>query len=274
MKTALLTLLLLLASSACNQEYHWEIRNIENRILALGHGGMGFTHTYPTNSYEAIRRCLEEGADGSEIDVQMSADGVLIAFHDNELDITTNFEGSISNYTFEELQECRYDKKPMREYRVISIQQLIDNIPMAEGHYYSLDCKTYYDHIQEPTKNILFAQAIVAFIHQNQKHGTFYVESHIPELLQEIRRLDPLILLFIYAHNLEEAFEMMKKVAVEGVIMDAKNINKEEVAQLHEQGILVALYGGNSYSSYKKIIQMNPDIIQGDDLPLLVKLLK
>ncbi|MFR5794415.1 MAG: glycerophosphodiester phosphodiesterase [Christensenellales bacterium] len=45
------------------------------------------------------------GADGVELDVQISKDGRLVVFHDDELSRLTGITGSVADYTYAEL--CR-----------------------------------------------------------------------------------------------------------------------------------------------------------------------
>lgn len=53
------------------------------RPLILGHRGS--PRFAPENSLESFRIALEQGADGVELDVQCTADGVLVAHHDDAL---------------------------------------------------------------------------------------------------------------------------------------------------------------------------------------------
>ena len=53
------------------------------RPLILGHRGS--PRFAPENSLESFRIALEQGADGVELDVQCTADGVLVAHHDESL---------------------------------------------------------------------------------------------------------------------------------------------------------------------------------------------
>ncbi len=57
----------------------------------------------PENTLRAIRRALELGAHGVEIDVRF-IDGELIVFHDDRLDRTTNGRGKIARQRFEYLR--------------------------------------------------------------------------------------------------------------------------------------------------------------------------
>lgn len=51
--------------------------------LILGHRGA--SHAFPDNTMAAFEGALAEGADGAECDVQITADGVLVLFHDQTL---------------------------------------------------------------------------------------------------------------------------------------------------------------------------------------------
>ena len=71
------------------------------QFLSIGHRGASGHE--PENTLRAIRRALELGADGVEIDVRL-IDGELIVFHDDRLDRTTNGHGKISRQRFSYLR--------------------------------------------------------------------------------------------------------------------------------------------------------------------------
>ena len=76
-----------------------EILNLNNnKIDVLGHAGMGISSLYPINSAESLLACLHSGADGTELDVQLTMDNVLVAFHDASLSDKTNLSGIITAY--------------------------------------------------------------------------------------------------------------------------------------------------------------------------------
>ena len=59
----------------------------------------------PENTLLGIRQALEMGCDGVEIDVQLSADGIPVLIHDDELDRTTSASGPVGDKTYAELQQ-------------------------------------------------------------------------------------------------------------------------------------------------------------------------
>ncbi len=70
-------------------------------FLCIGHRGAA-AHE-PENTLRSIRRALELGAHGVEVDVRF-IDGELIVFHDDRLERTTNGKGKISGQRFEYLR--------------------------------------------------------------------------------------------------------------------------------------------------------------------------
>lgn len=57
----------------------------------------------PENTLPAFLRAQELGADGVELDVQITADGQVVVFHDSKLDRTTDGTGSLKDKTLAEL---------------------------------------------------------------------------------------------------------------------------------------------------------------------------
>src|SRR5690606_11528357 len=58
----------------------------------------------PENTMAAFEMALEMGADGIELDVQMSRDGHLVVIHDPTLERTTDGSGLVAQYTLAELR--------------------------------------------------------------------------------------------------------------------------------------------------------------------------
>jgi glycerophosphoryl diester phosphodiesterase len=68
---------------------------VSNKIKPLVCGHRGACGHAPENTLTAFRRALEMGASWVEFDVQLSADGVPIIFHDDTLERTTNLGRSL-----------------------------------------------------------------------------------------------------------------------------------------------------------------------------------
>ncbi|HZD10977.1 MAG TPA: glycerophosphodiester phosphodiesterase family protein [Candidatus Binatia bacterium] len=70
--------------------------------LIIGHRGA--SAEAPENTLAAFALAVEQGADGVEFDVQLSADGNVVIMHDATVDRTTNGSGPVSRLTSSELR--------------------------------------------------------------------------------------------------------------------------------------------------------------------------
>ena len=73
--------------------------------LAIAH--RGGTESAPENTVAAFRAATEVGFRHLETDVHLTADGVLVAFHDDELDRVTDGEGRLATLTWAEVGQAR-----------------------------------------------------------------------------------------------------------------------------------------------------------------------
>ena len=65
----------------------------------------GASGNAPESTLPALELAHLSGADYLELDIQLSADGHLVAFHDRELQRTSNGEGQVNDYDLEALQQ-------------------------------------------------------------------------------------------------------------------------------------------------------------------------
>ena len=59
----------------------------------------------PENTFAAFRRAIEAGADGIELDVRLSRDGVAVVCHDSSLQRTGLIKGKVADFTAAELKK-------------------------------------------------------------------------------------------------------------------------------------------------------------------------
>jgi glycerophosphoryl diester phosphodiesterase len=67
----------------------------------------GYTLHYPENTLVGIEAAIVAGARYVEVDVQLTSDQVPVLYHDRTLDRISNRQGSIHDYTAEQLGEFR-----------------------------------------------------------------------------------------------------------------------------------------------------------------------
>ncbi len=73
-------------------------------VMIFAHRG-DWRNSPAENSIAAFRKCIDEGIDGIEIDLQMTKDSVLVIMHDDTIDRTTTGQGKVSEHTYAQLSE-------------------------------------------------------------------------------------------------------------------------------------------------------------------------
>ncbi len=95
----------------------------------------GGTSEAPENTMPAFEHAVALGFDYLETDVHLSADGVLMAFHDPDLSRTCGVDGTIADMTADELAEVRVDGRA-------SIPLMSDLLERFPDVRFNIDCKS------------------------------------------------------------------------------------------------------------------------------------
>ncbi|PKR78918.1 glycerophosphodiester phosphodiesterase [Halalkalibacillus sediminis] len=88
----------------------------------------GASRYAPENTFPAFELAYELGADGIELDVQLSKDQIPVIIHDENLRRTTNGSGFVQDYTFEELSQFdagSWFSKHYQSTKIPSLEQFL-----------------------------------------------------------------------------------------------------------------------------------------------------
>lgn len=72
------------------------------KTLNIAHRGA--SGDFPENTMKAFKEAIDLGADGIELDVQMTKDLRLVVIHDETVDRTTNGQGFVKDFLFEDIR--------------------------------------------------------------------------------------------------------------------------------------------------------------------------
>lgn len=88
----------------------WKQINEESVTEFVNYAHRGASEYYPENTLISFCHGLLMGANGIETDLRRTKDGVIVLFHDKTLKRVCGEEGSVSDYTWEELQKFTVKK--------------------------------------------------------------------------------------------------------------------------------------------------------------------
>jgi glycerophosphoryl diester phosphodiesterase len=271
-KLVLIPLIIFL--SACKKE-KFDIVNLNgNQIIALGHGGMGLSSTYPMDSYESLMESLNTGADGTEFDVQMTKDSVLVLYHDVDLSDNTTLKGCINSLNWNEVQAAKYNQTPYLNYTIITLDQFLLNVTNRNQREFIFDCKLYTENpdIQQFYRS--YINAVTRIVHNYGLEINVRIESQEPDFLKLFKQKSLRYKLYIYPSSFESGLEIAKSLDLFGITISTKNISKEQIKIAHDNNIWVTLWNIHTEADNKEAIKKNPDCIQTDKLKNLIKLLR
>ena len=267
-------ILALVFLASCTKE-NFEIDNLNvNRIEALGHAGIGFSSLYPINSAESILNALNIGADGTELDIQLTKDNILVAFHDENLGNSTNLEGLVRDHTWEEIKNSAYQSTQYLPYNIVRVSELMNNIINRKNHTFSFDVKLYPS-VEDDVISYFndYVNSISLLFSSYDLYPHCYTEVQNEDFIANLTIADSQINTFVYPQTFDSGINIAIDNNLRGISIHTDNITKEQVKLAHDNGLYVIIWGVNSNSENEEAILKNHDLIETDALKNLIKLL-
>jgi glycerophosphoryl diester phosphodiesterase len=241
----------LVITVSCSKDpatFHLENLN-NNEIGCFGHAGMGFYSAYPVNSWPGFASCLNRGADGTEMDIHMTKDSVLVITHSSNLQETTACSGAIKDLNWDDMNNCEVQSNFFKNSKLLSLEEFIEKIPHPKNYTFTWDIKLsdfnteYYG---------VYARAIINTINKYDLNEHVFIENPFADFLQVIKDKKSNTHLFILAEDFEEGLQQVK--------------------QAHNNNIRVTIYGVLSEKENYAAVEKCPDFMQTDDINYLLKI--
>lgn len=272
MKKLLALILILYTFISCEKE-EFDIINLnDNKISILGHGGMGIESLYPINSFESIVSCLNLDSDGTEIDVEMTKDSVLVAYHDTDLSSKTNISGKIYAKNWNEIKNATYKDPLFAGYKIINLDMLFSRLGSKTGKIFAFDCKNFNPDTSAFYLNT-FCNALIKIIDKYGIQDNVILEFKREDIIKTIRTRRPDLKVFIYS-EFESGLFLAQKYQLQGIVISIDKITKEQVSIAHDKEVMITVFNTHSKKRNIDAINKNVDIIETDKLKHLIEVLK
>lgn len=114
----------------------------------------------PENTLEAFALAITQGADGIELDVQLTKDGIPVVIHDETIDRVTEKTGFVKDYTLKELKELTVLGNKFPEYsssKIPTLEEVLDAVK-ASGIQVNIELKTgiyWYPEIEQKVADLV-----------------------------------------------------------------------------------------------------------------------
>ena len=130
---------------------------MSNTKVIAHRGASGYA---PENTMEAFLLAIEQGADGIELDVQLSRDGIPVVIHDETIDRVTDRTGYVKDYTLQELKELTVLKDRFPQYsqsKIPTLKEVLEAVK-SSGIQVNIELKTgiyWYPDIEKKVAEIV-----------------------------------------------------------------------------------------------------------------------
>ncbi len=155
----------------------------KGRILNLAHKGA--SKVAPENTISAFLKAQQMQADGIELDVMLSKDGVVVVNHDYQLGRTSDGHGLIRDMTLRELKLLDFGSRFDPEFageRIPTLQEVIDGL--NKDMIINIEMKT------ESVETEGLEAKVVKIIQDNNLYDRVIVSSFNPYALKRVKDAD------------------------------------------------------------------------------------
>ena len=262
-KIAVFAIIALITFSCYKEESISDNSYFGHKVIILGHRGMGEWYRYPGNTYEAIYPLMGIGADGAEIDIQLTKDTVLVLFHDHLLSPRTTCNGRVYEQDWADLKKCKYYAAENNIY-INSVDDLFSRLPNLHNWYFSFDCSKFDTEVADTAVyRAQYLRAIKRLCEKYQMSDNVFLEGDA-DLLLKAKSLGLRNKLFLFEGLTAETINFAAQHQFFGLSTSPDWIY-ENVDMAHYQGLYIMLWSPNDNIENKETLKLKADIIQTDD---------
>lgn len=222
----------------------------------------GSSKTAPENTMSAIEAAIEEMADYAEIDVQLTADGVVVLGHDSSLRRVAGVNRSIGSMTWEELQQIDVGSWFSDDFSGEAPPSLDEVMEACKGKI-NLNIE-----IKNAGKNSELPQKVVELVQQHGMEEQCVVTATSLSYLVKIKELAPEV---HTGYIVSAAYgDFYSNDAVDFISIRSNFVTDSLVLKVHEQGKAVHAWTVNSKNEIERMQILKVDNIITDN-PVLAR---
>ncbi len=220
-------------------------------------GHRGFSIKTPENTLVAFNAALEQGANSLEFDVQVSADGIPVIFHDESLNRITGTSGKVSEKTVAELKELDAGSWFAERFAGESIPTLEDAIATFKNvkDFLYFDVKPYHQWSEDEIKHL------GEFLVKNDFFKKTIMTSFNEEFLKQIRSYYSEIKIGYFLIDFNRFEEQLQKAISQGnailsidypVVLE----HPEIVTQSQNQGVDIVVWTVDDINDFNTLVNL------------------
>ncbi len=224
----------------------------------------------PENTLAAFELAIEQGADGIELDVKLTADEQVIVIHDPTVDRTTGAHGRVKDMTLADLRSLGaggFFSEKFQSEKIPTLEEVFETV--GKRTFINVELTNYNsprDHLVESVcmlvkkfgmqKRVLFS----SFLSSNLSHARRY----LPEVPTGLLALDGV--LGLWSRSFGFAFGKY-----DALHPNIKNVTQQQIYFVHRLKRRVHVWTVNDDADLRRLFKWGVDAVFTDDPLLAVK---
>ena len=227
------------------------------RPLLVGHRGA--MAVAPENTLPAFTAGLAGGADILELDVQLSRDGQVMLFHDENLLAKTGIPGRVADHDAAYLQTLDVGRHFGEQFSGVTMPRLADILTWAKGQVaLMIELK------HGPVFNPALDQATVRLVAQHGMVDEVILSSFDQAALQRVKQLNPAIATsFIYVGRFLDPLLPAQGLTLDALSPATNYLTAADVATIRQAGY--ACSPGGSWWDYPTLASWGVDTVSSNN---------
>ena len=203
----------------------------ESRDLFVNYAHRGASAYAPENTLLAFYTGMYMGANGIETDVRMTRDGILVLFHDDTITRLTGREGSVSDYTLEELRRFTFEKNGLTD-KIVVFEDFLKQFAFRDI--------TFAIEIKQPG----IETQIADMIRKYDIVQKCVVTSFMPDCIRAVKEYAPELHIGLLKYGVtDETIAELKAMGAEEVCPHSGEVTAQKVSRWHREGFNVRAWG-------------------------------
>lgn len=220
---------------------------MNEKVKLFAHRGV--SGEYPENTMAAFKAAVEMGADGIELDVQLTKDGQVVVIHDETINRTTNGIGYVKDFEWKQLR--RYDAGSWFDplfinERIPLLEEVLELVKDRNPHMLmNIELKNdllEYPHLEEK---------VLEIVNKLEMKEQTIISSFNSESLVKVNQLDPTIeTAFLFAGIPTDIMTRIKTLPIQALHCEASFAQSIIGRKIRDMGMPLRVFTINSLEEF------------------------